>query len=108
MGLKLSHVPQAMGIPKSVVESFPTIGTADVNLIDKVIHFNPGYLGHTKLRFKSNSKRKLYISLYRNDYGFAVSIGLDCKVMKSYGMVWNGDTWNIGMMVYTMELHHSL
>ena len=29
------------GIPKSVVESFPTIGTADVNLIDKVIHFNP-------------------------------------------------------------------
>ena len=24
-------------------------------------HFNPGYLGHTKLRFKSNSKRKLYM-----------------------------------------------
>ena len=78
------------GIPKSVVESFPTIGTADVNLIDKVIHFNPGYLGHTKLRFKSNSKRKLYISLYRNDYGFAVSIGLDCKVMKK---LWHGMKW---------------
>lgn len=78
------------GIPKSVVESFPTIGTADVNLIDKVIHFNPGYLGHTKLRFKSNSYRKLYISLYRNDYGFAVSIGLDCKVMKK---LWHGMKW---------------
>ena len=42
---------------------------------------------------KSNSKRKLYISLYRNDYGFAVSIGLDCKVMKKLwvpGMpLWN-------------------
>ena len=78
------------GIPKSVVESFPTIGTTDVKLIDKVIHFNPGYLGHTKLRFKSNSKRKLYISLYRNDYGFAVSIGLDCKVMKK---LWHGMKW---------------
>ena len=78
------------GIPKSVVESFPTIGTADVKLIDKVIHFNPGYLGHTKLRFKSNSRRKLYVSLYRNDYGFAVSIGLDCKVMKK---LWHGMKW---------------
>lgn len=78
------------GIPKSVVEAFPTIGTADVKLIDKVVHFNPGYLGHTKLRFKSNSRRKLYISLYRNDYGFAVSIGLDCKVMKK---LWHGMKW---------------
>ena len=78
------------GIPKSVVESFPTVGTADVKIVDKIIHFNPSYLGHTKLRFKSNSKRKLYVSLYRNDYGFAVSIGLDCKVMKK---LWHGLKW---------------
>lgn len=78
------------GIPRSVVESFPTIGTADVNIVDKIIRFNPKYLGHTKLRFKSNSRRKLYVSLYRNDYGFAVSIGLDCKVMKK---LWHGMKW---------------
>lgn len=78
------------GIPSSVVESFPTIGTVDVNIVDKILHFNPRYLGHKKFRFKSNSRRKLYVSLYRNDYGFAVSIGLDCKVMKK---LWHGLKW---------------
>lgn len=49
-----------------------------------------GYPAAEMKRFKSNSKRKLYISLYRNDYGFAVSIGLDCKVMKK---LWHGMKW---------------
>lgn len=88
------------GIPRSIIESFPKIGIVDVDIVDKIIRFNPSYLGHTKLRFKSNSRRKLYISLYRNDYGFAVSIGLDCKVMKKlwHGMKWGRmKNWNEGI-----------
>lgn len=72
------------------VENFPTIGTVGVSIIDKVIRFSPGYFNHKPIQFKSNKKRKLYVALYRYDYGFGVSIGLDCKVMKK---LWHGMKW---------------
>ena len=72
------------------VEKFPVVGAVKVHLVDKIIRFSPHYLNHTKIRFSSNSRRKLYVSLYRYDYVFGVSIGLDCKVMKK---LWHGLKW---------------
>lgn len=77
------------------VEKFPTIGSVKVHIADKVIRFSPSYLNHTKIRFRSNPNRKLYVSSYRYDYVFGVSIGLDCKVMKK---LWHGLSW--GRMVH--------
>lgn len=80
----------AGGISPAEINNFPTIGTVNVSIKDKIVHFNPNYLGHTKLKFRNMKNRKLYISLYRNDYGFGVSIGIDCKVMKK---LWHGMKW---------------
>ena len=75
------------GITREEIEKFPIIGTTNVKIVDKIMRMSPGYLNHTKLRFNFNPKRKLYVSLYRYDYGFGVTIGLDCKVMKK---MWYG------------------
>lgn len=76
------------------VQNFPTVGAVKVHIADKIIRFSPSYLKHTKIRFSSNSRRKLYVSLYKYDYAFGVSIGIDCKVMKK---LWHGLSW--GRMV---------
>ena len=39
------------------------------------------------IRQLTNATNKLYVSLYRYDYVFGVSIGIDCKVMKK---LWHG------------------
>ncbi|MCR4774459.1 MAG: hypothetical protein K5854_08905 [Prevotella sp.] len=72
------------------VEQFPVIGTVRVSILDKILHMSPRYMKYAKLRFSSNSHRKLYVSVYRYDYGFGVSIGIDCKVMKK---LWHGMSW---------------
>ena len=72
------------------VENFRTIGTVNVSIIDKILRLSPHYLKHEKIRFKSNPHRKLYVSLYRYNYVFGISIGLDCKVMKK---LWHGLGW---------------
>ncbi len=74
-------------LTREEVEKFPTVGAIKVHIADKIIRFSPSFLKHTKIRFSSNSHRKLYVSLYRYDYVFGVSIGIDCKVMKNFGMV---------------------
>lgn len=78
------------GPSREEVENFPQVGSVNVHVAEKAIRFSPGYLKHKKLRFKSNSRRKLYVSLYRYDYAFGVSIGIDCKVMKK---LWHGMSW---------------
>lgn len=77
-------------LTREEVENFPVVGAVKVHLAEKVLRFSPHYLKHTKLRFNSNSRRKLYVSLYRYDYVFGVSIGIDCKVMKK---LWHGLWW---------------
>ena len=86
-----SHRPLEM----SDIDEFPVVGAVDVSIIDKILHFyNISYMKDTKITFKSNKKRRLYVSLYKYDYGFGVSIGIDCKVMKK---LWHGLSW--GRMV---------
>ena len=77
-----------------------------MNIVNKILHFNPKYLGHQKIRFKSNRKRKLYVSVYRNDYGVGVSIGIDCKVMKKqwYGRWTHVRNWGHGIYYGIPEL----
>lgn len=82
-------------ITRKDIEKFPTVGAVNVHIKDKILRFSPNYLGHKKIRFNSNSRRKLYVSLYRYDYVFGVSIGIDCKVMKK---LWHGLSW--GRMVH--------
>lgn len=77
------------------VQNFPKVGAVKVHIADKIIRFSPSYLKHIKIRFNSNSRRKLYVSLYQYDYVFGVSIGIDCKVMKK---LWHGLSW--GRMVH--------
>lgn len=77
------------------IARFETVGTVKVHIKDKILRFAPNYLAHKKIRFNSNSRRKLYVSLYRYDYMFGVSIGIDCKVMKK---LWHGLSW--GRMVH--------
>lgn len=93
-------------LPRHIIESFPVVGTSDVNIVNKILHFNPKYLGHQKIRFKSNRKRKLYVSVYRNDYGVGVSIGIDCKVMKKqwYGRWTHVRNWGHGIYYGIPEL----
>lgn len=78
------------GPSREEVENFEQIGSVNVHVAEKAIRFSPGYLKHKKLKFKSNSRRQLYVSLYRYDYAFGVSIGIDCKVMKK---LWHGMSW---------------
>lgn len=68
------------GLTRADIENFEEVGAVKVSLVDKILRLSPSYLKHTKIQFKSNSKRKLYVSLYRYDYVFGISIGLDCKV----------------------------
>lgn len=77
-------------ISQTTIDNFPVMTTVNVSIVDKVIRLSPKYLGHSKYRFKSDKNRKLYVSLYRYDYGFGVSVGLDCKVMKK---LWHGMKW---------------
>jgi hypothetical protein len=77
-------------ITQEDVDNFPEVGAVNVSVVDKIIRFSPDYYKSTKIRFKSDSNRKLYVSLYRYDYVFGVSIGIDCKVMKK---LWHGLSW---------------
>ena len=78
------------GPSREEIEKFPVVGAVKVTLLDKVIRFTPSYMHYKKIDFNSNSRRKLYVSLYRYDYGFAATIGLDIKVMKK---LWHGLKW---------------
>lgn len=76
------------------IEKFENVGAVNVNIFDKIVRFSPSYMKDTKITFKSNKNRRLYVSLYKYDYGFGITIGLDCKVMKK---LWHGLSW--GRMV---------
>ncbi len=77
----------AGGITLKDVEKFKEIGVVDVNLLDQVLHFSPRYYKHEHISFKNIPNRKLYVALYKYNYGLGISIGLDCKVMKK---MWYG------------------
>lgn len=77
-------------LTREEVERFPVVGAVKVHIAHKILNFSPHYLKHSKFRFNSNPHRKLYVSLYRYDYVFGVSIGIDCKVMKK---LWHGLSW---------------
>lgn len=86
-------------ISREELDNFPVIGTVNVSLVDKIIHFNPAYMKHEKLRLNSNHRRKFYVSVYKYDYKFGVTIGVDCKIMKKmwYGGWAHVKNWREGI-----------
>lgn len=93
-------------------ESFPTMGIVKAKILGKVLELVFNKTSYNKYRFKSNRRRKLYVSFYNKDYVFYRSGGFDVKVMKK---LWHGGwgrmkTWSCG--VYTgfsqIRIKHTL
>lgn len=67
--------------------SFPQIGIAKPNFLQKALTFFFNKTHYSKYRFKSNGRRKLYVSFYNKDFAFYNTGGFDVKVMKK---LWHG------------------
>ena len=72
------------------VNSFPQMGLVKPNIIGKFLEFTFNKTTYNKYRFKSNKKRKLYVSFYNKDFVAYRTIGFDVKVMKK---LWHGMKW---------------
>lgn len=80
-------------------ESFPIMGVVKPTTVGKVLEFALNKTSYKKYRFKSNKRRKLYVSFYNKDYAFYRSSGFDVKVMKK---IWYGGWgrvihWDVGV-----------
>jgi len=72
------------------IANFPKMGLVKPNIIGKFLEFAFNKTTYDTYRFKSNRKRKLYVSFYNKDFVAYRTIGFDVKVMKK---LWHGMKW---------------